>query len=87
MLFVKTPCGACGRGELGFFRAADGAIVLLCERCHAVHPDPREVGMPEATEAGPALDGGAWAERREVEAAGLAHLILGETWAPAAGAR
>ena len=75
MFFVRTPCSACERGDLGFFCAAGGEMVLVCDRCDAVFPDPTNATAP-ADEA--ILDGGHWAGRDEVEAAGFDHLILGE---------
>lgn len=75
MLFVRTPCGACGRGDLGFFCASGGELVLVCDRCEAVFPDPTNAATPAGDAS---LEGGHWAQRDEVEAAGLDHLILGE---------
>ena len=75
MLFVRTPCSACKRGDLGFFCGASGKLVLVCDRCDAVFPDPANAATPadDAT-----IEGGRWAEREEVRAAGYEHLILGE---------
>ena len=75
MLFVRTPCSACERGDLGFFCAAGGRMVLVCDRCDAVFADPQDATGPAAEAS---LAGGHWAERDEVREAGFDHLILGE---------
>jgi hypothetical protein len=89
MFYVGT-CSVCGGGNVGIRVSASGCcIVGLCDECDAVWLEPRLTRAPLFPEQPhlPCPDHGSslrdagshWADRGEVEAAGWADVIIGQT--------
>ena len=79
MLFPIERCSACGEGILGFYRARDGRLMMLCDECGVAYPAPHKRSAEDAFSVGPSpFKGGRWATGEEVEAAGWLGAIGGE---------
>ncbi|MCB1245519.1 MAG: hypothetical protein KDN04_22595 [Verrucomicrobiae bacterium] len=92
MLFADVECPFCGdEGGRGFYICDDqSTIVLMCDECHSPWLNPKEVTGTNALRAAPPDwkiqelgcgigEGSRWATREEIEKAGFADLIAGES--------
>lgn len=95
MLYIAGLCPLCEAGVRGFRLCSDGVtIVALCDECDSIWIDPRQLDISHvvdhdlATGDIPGLScsiarpKSRWATRAEVEAAGWADLVHGETRGP-----